>query len=102
MLSVLGAGTIQADFDNVRLTKTSTVLQAPKFGVLKVSNGNLILVGSNGTPNSGYTWLVTTNLSPPVNWTTNSAGTLDSNGAFSNTIPIIPSQPASYFRLRMP
>jgi len=100
VLSVAGNGTtIQADFDNVRLVKTSMVWKAPTFGAMKVSSGNLILTGTNGTPNSGYTWLVTTNL---ANWTTNSTGTLDGAGAFSNAIPIVTSQQASFFRLRVP
>jgi len=101
-LSVIGAGTIQADFDNVQLTVTLAVLNAPTFGMPKVSGGNLILTGTGGTPNSGYTWLVTTNLSVPVNWTTNSTGTLDGAGVFSNAIPVTASQLASFLKLRMP
>jgi hypothetical protein len=72
------------------------------FGAPDVSGGNLILTGSGGTPHSGYTWLVTTNLSVPIDWKTNSTGSLDGTGAFSNAIPINPSQPASFFRLRLP
>lgn len=102
-LSVLGNGTtIQADFDNVRLTATPSVLKAPVVGAPKVSGGNLILTATNGTPNSDYTSLATTNLSIPVNWTTNSTGTLDATGALSNVIPINPSQPVGFFRLRIP
>jgi hypothetical protein len=102
-LSVLGNGTtIQADFDNVRLTKARIVLIAPALGTPKVLGGNLILTGAGGTGNSGYTWLATTNLSPPIHWTTNRTGTLDSSGAFSNAIPINASRPANFLRLRMP
>jgi hypothetical protein len=93
-------GTIQGAFDNVRLTITSMV--APTLGVPKFSAGNLILTGTGGTTNASYTWLVTTNLSAPINWKTNNTGTLDGNGAFSNTIPIPPTQPASFYRLRIP
>jgi len=99
-LSVLGAGTIQADFDNVRLTELPLVV--PTFGAPKLSGGNLMLTGSSGTPGSGYTWLVATNLSVPIAWRTNSTGTLDGAGAFSNAISINPAQPASFFRLRLP
>jgi hypothetical protein len=101
-LSTVGAGTIQADFDNVRLTKAPIIFTAPMLGVPAVSGGNMILAGTGGTPNAGYTWLTTTNLSAPLNWTTNTTGTLDGTGAFSNAIPINPAQPASFFRLRMP
>jgi hypothetical protein len=102
-LSVLGNGTtIQADFDNVRLTTTSVVL-TPTLGTPKVSGGNLILTGAGGTPNSGYTWLTTTNLTIPVaNWTVSATGVFDGSGAFSNAIPINVSTPAAFFRLRTP
>jgi len=62
----------------------------------------LILTGAGGTANAGYTWLVTTNLSAPINWTTNTTGTLDGTGAFSNAIPVTATPPASFFKLRMP
>ena len=75
---------------------------APKLGIPVALGGSLILTGSGGTPNAGYTWLTTTNLSAPINWTTNSTGTLDGAGSFSNTIPINAARPASFFRLRIP
>jgi Fibronectin type III domain len=102
-LSVIGNDTtIQADFDNVRLTKAALVFAAPMFGAPKISAGNLILTGTGGTPNSGYTWLTTTNLAAPTHWLTNSTGTLDGTGAFSNSIPLNPSLPTGFFRLRLP
>jgi len=100
-LSVLGnSTTIQADFDNVRLSEVPLVV--PTFGTPRLSAGNLTLTGNGGTPNSGYTWLVTTNLALPINWTTNSTGMLDGSGAFSNSIPISPAQPALFYRLKVP
>ena len=98
-LSVAGASTFQANFDNVRLTKSIAVL-APTFDTPRVSGGNLILTAAGGAPNSGYTLLTTTNLLSP--WTTNSSGNLDSSGAFSNTIPINAALPVNFFRLRVP
>ena len=99
-LSVAGGSTIQANFDNVRLTKTAAVL-APKFGALKVSGGNLILTASGGAPGGGYTLLTTTNLSTPNSWTTNTTGTLDSSGSFSNAIPIGIAS-TGFYRVRVP
>jgi hypothetical protein len=99
-LSVLGASTYQAAFDNVRLTST-TPLVAPSL-VGKVSGGALILTGSGGTPNNGYTLLTTTSLATPISWTTNSTGTLDSTGSFSKNVPISSAPPAGYFRVRLP
>jgi hypothetical protein len=104
-LSVVGTPSVfaQGNFDYVRLTKTSVApptLPIPdKPGI---SGGNLILTGTGGTANSPYTWLQTTNLSPPIIWTTNFTGTLDGTGAFSNAIPAAISPQASYFRFRMP
>jgi hypothetical protein len=74
----------------------------PSLGAPRLSGGNLIVTGTGGTPDSGYTWLSTTNLTAPINWTTNSTGTLDGAGSFSNAIPINTSQPAGFFRLRLP
>jgi hypothetical protein len=101
-LSAVGAGTIQADFDNVRLTKAPIIFIAPELGTPLISGGNLILTGTGGTANAVYTWLVTTNLTAPINWATNRTGTLDGMGSFSNAFPINASQPASFLRLRIP
>jgi alpha-L-rhamnosidase len=101
-LSVPGNGTtIQADFDNVVLTATPVVPTAPLLGAARIAGGNLILAGTGGTPNAGYTWLFATNLAPPIDWKTNSTGTLDSTGAFSVSIPINRASPACFFQLRL-
>lgn len=94
-LSVLDAGSIQADFGSVELTQSSLLnLNNPV-----VSGGNLILTASGGTANSGYTLLTTTNLLSP--WTTNSTGSFSGTGVFSNSIPI-GTGPARFFLLRTP
>jgi hypothetical protein len=80
----------------------STVVQLPSPLPIKISGGNLILTGTGGTPNSGYTWLTTTNLTAPINWTTNTTGTLDGAGAYSNSIPVNTSTPVRFFQLRLP
>ena len=79
----------------------SAVVIPPTLGATRFAGGNLIVTGTGGTPDAGYTWLSTTNLSAPVYWTTNSVGSLDGTGSFSNAIPL-GSIPASYFRLRLP
>jgi hypothetical protein len=73
---------------------------APKFAAPMVSGGKLILTGIGGTANGSYVLLSTTNLSNQI-WTTNSIGTLNGAGAFSNSIPI-GAAPASFYRLRVP
>jgi hypothetical protein len=100
-LSVQNGGNSQ--YNAILLEKfTATPPTPPTLGTPRASGGNLILTGSGGAPNAGYTWLTTTNLSAPINWTTNSTGTLDGAGAFSNAIPINSATRSSFFRLRMP
>ncbi len=79
----------------------SAMVIPPVMGKSMVSGDHLIVTGTGGTPNSSYTWLTTTNLAAPIIWTTNSTGTLDGTGSFSNSIPI-GTIPASYFRMRLP
>jgi hypothetical protein len=79
-----------------------TVAHAPVLGAPGVSGGNLILAGSGGTSGAHYTVLTTTNLTAPVNWTTNGAGNLDNTGSFSNTVPITTTPAARFFRVRLP
>ena len=74
----------------------------PTLGIPQVSKHDLVLAGKGGTPNSSYTWLTATSLSAPINWTTNTVGTLDRMGAFSNGIPISVTNGVSFFRLRLP
>jgi hypothetical protein len=80
----------------------SAIVIPPTLAHPVVSGGNLIVTGTGGTPNSGYTWLTTTNLSNPIIWTTNSTGTLSATGAFSNSIPVSTTTPARFFQLRLP
>jgi hypothetical protein len=68
-----------------------------------ISGGQLQVTGQGGyPPNSTYNWLSTTSLMPPITWITNSTGTLDGAGGFSNSIPINPSAPAGFYRLQLP
>jgi hypothetical protein len=102
-LSVLDAPSIQADFNNVGLTKvTAAPTIPPVLNKVVYAGGNLIVTGAGGTANAGYTLLTTTNLSAPINWTTNSTGTLSGTGSISNAIPVNTSQRAAFFWLRLP
>ncbi len=67
-----------------------------------VVSGNLVLTGTGGTPGAGYTWLTATNAATPRSqWTTNSTGTFDGTGSFSNSIPV-GSGAGRFFLLRVP
>ncbi|HSY20300.1 MAG TPA: immunoglobulin domain-containing protein [Candidatus Acidoferrales bacterium] len=96
-LSVIGASTFQANFDDVRLVKAALFQFAPP----KVSGGNLILTGAGGTAGAGYTLLTTTNLADPGSWTPGGSGTFDGAGAFSNSIPL-GAAPARFYRVSVP
>jgi hypothetical protein len=68
-----------------------------------VSGGNLVLVGSGGKADAAYAWLTTTNLATPLSeWTTNTTGTFNSSGGFSNSISIDKEVPQQFFRLSTP
>jgi hypothetical protein len=94
-LSVAGASTYQANFDNVQLTTTPVLF----LQIFRGSGNNVIVMGSGGTPNTHYTLLTAMDLSAPI-WTTNSTGTLNGTGASSNSVPI--SAAARFFQLRTP
>jgi len=79
---------------------SSIQVVAPTVSVTQ-SGGTLVVSGAHGTANSGYTLLETTNLASP-NWLTNSTGVLDGAGLFTNTIPIGPTPPTRFFRVRIP
>ncbi|HWY75406.1 MAG TPA: immunoglobulin domain-containing protein [Verrucomicrobiae bacterium] len=113
-----GAGPLAANVAAVQFNFTSpsgengwegyTELQI--FGVkpfsvtsTRASGGNLIITGTGGSPGGGYTVLTATNVSTPLaQWTTNSTGSFDGTGSFSNSIPIVPSVPRSFYRIRIP
>lgn len=78
-------------------------LTGPTITSSMLAGGNLIVTGVGGTPNLGYVWLTSTDLLTPfANWTAASTGTLDGTGAFSNSIPVNPSQRTGFFRLWVP
>jgi hypothetical protein len=93
-------GTVIHELEVFGTPYTSATPVAPTLATPKVMGGNLILTGTGGTAVAGYTWLMTTSLSAPITWTTNSTGTLDGTGAFSNAIPITAT--SGFFRLRLP
>jgi len=81
----------------------SAALTSLRIDSARTSGGNLILTGSGGAPNGGYTLLASTNVSTPLaTWTTNSTGTFSGSGSFSNGIPVNPSEEARFFTIRIP
>jgi autotransporter-associated beta strand protein len=104
------------NFSSVTLLPVGTATFNPATGVLTIGavtpptvntpvlvNGNMIVTGGGGTPGGGYTLLSTTNVATPLaQWITNTTGTFNASGNFSNSIPV-PSNPAEqFFKLRTP
>jgi hypothetical protein len=70
------------------------------FSTFSVSGGNLVLGGSGGTSDTGYTILSATNLLGP--WVTNTTGVFNGSGDFTNAVPINTSVAGEFFRLDVP
>ena len=96
-----------ANIDDVHFagTGTLTVVAAPvspSIASTVINAGVLILQGTGGSANGNYSVLVTTNLAPPVNWTTVASGSFTSGGNFSNSIPVTNNIPQQFYRLSIP
>ncbi|HLP77855.1 MAG TPA: autotransporter-associated beta strand repeat-containing protein, partial [Candidatus Paceibacterota bacterium] len=93
-----GSGTFNPTTGELTITSAGPpTINPPKF-----SNGNLVLTGT-GTPGANYSILTSTNVALPVaQWTTNTVGTFDGGGSFSNAIPVSTSEPTRFFRLKTP
>ena len=100
-VTILPLGAANGSFNPA--TGVLTIIPAPQptINPPTVSGSNLILTGTGGTPSGSYNLLTTTNLTIPLaDWTTNATGTFDGSGAFSNAIPIDPTQPVEFFLLQ--
>jgi autotransporter-associated beta strand protein len=85
-------------------TGTLTIGESvPRFSWPLVLSGNLILTGTGGIPAQVYTLLMTTNAALPMaDWMTNTTGTFNGAGAFSNSVPINAAGQILFFDLRVP
>jgi autotransporter-associated beta strand protein len=96
-------------WDTTKLTVDGTLRVAavapasPTLGTPIVVGGDLILIGSGGTPGGTYTWLSATQVeAPAVEWAPYISGTFDSAGSFSNAIPVLTTEGKRFFKLRLP
>ena len=91
-----GSGTFNPATGILTVTSTGSLSLNHPF----ISNGNFVVTG-NGSPNTGFTLLSTTNVALPLaQWATNATGTFDNTGASSNAIPLGSSN--QFFLLRQP
>ncbi len=69
----------------------------------EIVGGDLILTGDSGPANGTYSILTSTNVAAPLgDWTTNTVGTFDGSGVFSNAIPLTPGEPKRFFLIKQP
>ena len=77
-------------------------LQAiPVMNAVLPSGANLIISGTNGSPNGNYLVLASTNpLLPRTNWTRLSTNSFNGSGSFIFTNPITPNKPGLFYLLQ--
>ena len=84
------------------LTVTSVSVVQPTLGNVRLSNGSLIMSGSNGTPNATFRILSTNIVTAPIaNWPTVFTGQFDGSGNYSYTNSTL-TNATSFFRLVTP
>ncbi|HEX7652531.1 MAG TPA: hypothetical protein VF607_03425, partial [Verrucomicrobiae bacterium] len=100
-VTILPAGS--GAFDPATGMLTIAPVPAPSLNPVVVTGGNLVFTGNGGWPGTTYSILTATNLATPLPlWITNSSGVFDGAGNFSNGIPLDASQPAVYYRIKIP
>lgn len=79
------------------------VAPQPGFANITLSGTNVVISGTNGSPNEPYAVLAATNVALPVtNWVSLATNQFDATGHFSFTNSIVPGIPQRFFRLRTP
>ena len=87
---------------NGTLIVASAVVASPVISSAVLSGTDLILSGTNGPANAGYTVFSTTNLAKPLTtWSPVGAGTFNAGGGFSYT-NLGTTNPAAFFIIRTP
>ena len=85
------------------LSVVSTVVARPRITGFNLSAGNLILSGTNGSPNASFYVLQSTNVALPVgNWTVAATNRFDSSGNFNITNVVDVNKPKLFYLLQVP
>jgi autotransporter-associated beta strand protein len=94
----VGTATFNPSTGILTITSAGT---GPTFNQPYLSSGNLVLTATGGTPGGNLVLLSSTNLLTPLpNWVTNYTGVYDSNGNFSNNIPVSTANKDMFFILK--
>lgn len=91
------------DVGNFNFTGYTVAITTPRISGVTRSGGNLVVRGLNGVPGTRCFLVSSADVTAPSsNWASVGSGVFDATGACSITIPINPSEPARFFRLRQP
>jgi autotransporter-associated beta strand protein len=91
-------GTFHTD-GTLRVVSTA----GPHIATVSISGTNIVLSGTGGTANSGYSVLSQTNLLKPLNtWILAGTNVFDGSGNFKFTNGITAGTPASFYLIRVP
>jgi alkaline phosphatase D len=102
-ISALNAASSSTHLQVVQGGGGLAIYSTPTISQSVISAGNLILTGAAGTAGGTYSVLTSTDLAAPLAlWTTNSAGTFDSNGLFTNSIPLGGADNQRFFLIKQP
>jgi autotransporter-associated beta strand protein len=106
ILPVLNAGlawTNQLSTSGTIAVISTTPASPPVFGSVSAAGNNLVMSGSNGTPNASFYTLAATNVTLPLaNWSRVATNQFDANGYFNLTNPVDPATPQLFYRLQLP
>ncbi len=82
--------------------KVTGLASPPHIGGVSISGTNLTLTGTGGTPGATYYVLSSTNIVLPlVSWTPVLTNTFAADGGFTNTIPVLPTEPKRFYNLKL-
>ncbi len=82
---------------------STTPVTPPVFGSVSAAENNLVMSGSNGTPNASFYTLTATNVALPLaNWSRVATNQFDANGYFNLTNPVDSATPQLFYRLQLP
>jgi hypothetical protein len=77
--------------------------QLPLITSVSLRGTNLVIQGTNALGGEQFTLLTTTNILVPLSqWTTVGSGTFSGPMTFSNTFPINPANPQSFYSIKVP
>jgi hypothetical protein len=82
---------------------TVVAVSSPGFSAISRAGTNVVIAGTNGTPNAPYAVLAATNVALPLsNWVSLATNQFNAGGGFTFTNSIAPGIPQRFFQLRTP